>query len=251
MITRRRFGRDLALGGMAVGLAGCDALTTSETAGRLLDGTEKLNLGAHRLLSDRTALAPEYAPSERSPVFRTNGTSLPDTPTYRQYMASGFADWRLVVDGLVRRPFQLALPQIMAMPSRSQITRHDCVEGWSAIGGWTGPPLKLLLDAAGVLPAARFVVFHCMDRYGDAPYYESVDLVDAYHSQTILAWGMNGRVLDVGHGAPLRLRVERMLGYKHAKYLERIELRDSLAGLFGGRGGTWEDLARYEWYAGI
>lgn len=246
MITRR-----LALGGLAAGLAGCDSLTTSETAGRLLDGTEKLNLGAHRLLTDRTALAPEYRPNERSPVFRTNGTSLPDTPEYQRHLATGFSDWRLVVDGLVRRPLQLALNQLIAMPSRSQITRHDCVEGWSAIGGWTGPPLKLVLDAAGVLPAARFVVFHCMDRYGGTPYYESVDLVDAYHPQTILAWGMNGRMLGVGHGAPLRLRVERMLGYKHAKYLERIELRESLAGLRGGRGGTWEDLARYEWYAGI
>lgn len=246
MITRR-----LALGGLAAGLAGCDRITTSETAARLLDGTERLNLGAHRLLTDRTALAREYRPNEVSPVFRTNGTSFPDTPEYRRHLATGFSDWRLVVDGAVRRPLQLALGQLVAMPSRSQITRHDCVEGWSAIGGWTGPLLKLVLDMAGVRPGARYVAFHCADRYGQASYYESIDLVDAYHPQTILAWGMNGRMLDVDHGAPLRLRVERMLGYKHAKYLERIEVRESLDGLYGGRGGTWEDLARYEWYAGI
>ena len=176
---------------------------------------------------------------------------MPDTPAYAAHLATKFADWRLVVDGLVAQPLSLSMAQIRAMPRRTQITRHDCVEGWSAIGQWTGVPLKLLLDTAGVRPAARFLVFHCADRYGGAPYYESVDLVDGYHPQTMVAWGMNGRDLPVPNGAPLRLRVERMLGYKHAKYVERVEAVASLDAIGRGKGGTWEDLAKYEWYAGI
>ena len=137
------------------------------------------------------------------------------------------------------------------MPQREQITRHDCVEGWSAIGKWQGPQLSAVLAMAGLLPAARYVVFHCADRMEGRPYYESIDLIDAFHPQTILAWRMNGQALPIAHGAPLRLRVERQLGYKHAKFVMRIELRDSLAGLYGGKGGSWEDARGYQWYAGI
>jgi DMSO/TMAO reductase YedYZ molybdopterin-dependent catalytic subunit len=137
------------------------------------------------------------------------------------------------------------------MPARTQITRHDCVEGWSAIGQWTGAPLKLLLDAAGLKQSARYIVFHCADRIGGAPYYESIDLIDAFHPQTILAWALNGQMLPVQNGAPLRLRVERQLGYKHAKYVMRAEAVASLAGIGGGKGGFWEDRSDYEWYAGI
>jgi DMSO/TMAO reductase YedYZ molybdopterin-dependent catalytic subunit len=137
------------------------------------------------------------------------------------------------------------------MPTRTQITRHDCVEGWSAIGKWHGVPLKMLLDAAGLRESARFIVFHCADRFGALPYYESIDLVDAFHPQTILAWALNDALLPVPNGAPLRLRVERQLGYKHAKYVERVEAVASLASVGGGRGGYWEDVADYEWYAGI
>jgi DMSO/TMAO reductase YedYZ molybdopterin-dependent catalytic subunit len=125
------------------------------------------------------------------------------------------------------------------------------VEGWSAIGKWTGAMLGPLLDAAGLREEARYIVFHCMDRYGERPYYESIDLIDAFHPQTILAYGLNDKVLPIPNGAPLRLRVERQLGYKHAKYLHRIEARASLEGLYGGKGGYWEDAADYEWYAGI
>jgi DMSO/TMAO reductase YedYZ molybdopterin-dependent catalytic subunit len=128
------------------------------------------------------------------------------------------------------------------------------VEGWSAIGKWQGVPLSQLLDLAGLKPGARYVIFHCADNLGgdgDAGlYYESVDLLDAYHPQTILAYGMNGKDLPVAHGAPLRLRVERQLGYKQAKYVTRIEVADSFSQLNGGRGGFWEDRG-YEWYAGI
>jgi DMSO/TMAO reductase YedYZ molybdopterin-dependent catalytic subunit len=156
-----------------------------------------------------------------------------------------------VVDGLVAHPLQLSLDQIRRMPARTQITRHDCVEGWSAIGKWSGVPLKLLLDHAGLNRAARYIVFHCADNFGPNPYYESIDLIDAYHPQTILAWGMNDELLAVGHGAPLRLRVERQLGYKHAKYVMRVEAVSDLAGIGRGKGGYWEDVSGYQWYAGI
>jgi len=132
-----------------------------------------------------------------------------------------------------------------------QITRHDCVEGWSAIGKWQGPQLSRVLGLAGLSDRARFVVFHCADRFGETPYYESIDMIDALHPQTILAWKMNGQPLPEAHGAPIRLRVERQLGYKHAKFVMRIEARESLDGLYGGKGGYWEDHSDYAWYAGI
>jgi DMSO/TMAO reductase YedYZ molybdopterin-dependent catalytic subunit len=206
---------------------------------------------AQRLVTDREALAREYSELDMSPVFRSNGTRLPQTDAYKAHIASRFHDWRLIVDGMVARPLSLTLEQVRQMPVRRQITRHDCVEGWSAIGKWHGVPLSVLLKAAGLRDGARYIVFHCADRFGGAPYYESIDLIDAFHPQTILAWAMNGHLLTVPHGAPLRLRVERQLGYKQAKYIERLEAVPSLAGSYGGKGGYWEDSSDYEWYAGI
>ena len=141
------------------------------------------------------------------------------------------------------------------MPGRTQITRHDCVEGWSSIAKWTGARLGPLVDQAGLKPQARYLVFHCFDTLdgpmdGKGRYYESIDLIDAYHPQTILAYAMNDRALPVAHGAPLRLRVERQLGYKQAKYIMRIEAVADYAHLHQGAGGFWEDRG-YEWYAGI
>jgi DMSO/TMAO reductase YedYZ molybdopterin-dependent catalytic subunit len=149
----------------------------------------------------------------------------------------------------------LSIAELRAMPSRTQITRHDCVEGWSCIGKWKGVQLSALLDRARLKPNARYVVFYCADNLfatGDDKdkYYESIGLEDAYHPQTILAYDMNGETLPIAHGAPLRLRVERHLGYKMAKYVMRVEAVDGLAKIGGGRGGFWEDLG-YEWYAGI
>jgi DMSO/TMAO reductase YedYZ molybdopterin-dependent catalytic subunit len=137
------------------------------------------------------------------------------------------------------------------MPSRTQITRHDCVEGWSAIGKWKGAELTPLLQSVGLKPEARYLVFHCADTLEPgARYYESIDLIDAFHPQTILAYDMNDAALTVPHGAPIRLRVERQLGYKHAKYVMRIEAVSSYASIAGGNGGFWEDRG-YAWYAGI
>ena len=255
-MTQIRLGRRRLIGAIGAGaggllLSGCDRIVASPLVGRVLGAGEDLTFGAQRLVTSRTALAREYAPSDMSPVFRTNGNTMPASEAYQAHATNAFADWRLAVDGLVRRPLALSLAQIRAMPARTQITRHDCVEGWSAIGKWTGVPLKLLLDQAGMLPAARYAVFHCADDFDGDAYYESIDLVDALHPQTILAWGMNDQLLSIGHGAPLRLRVERQLGYKQAKFVMRVELVDSLARIGAGGGGYWEDAADYQWYAGI
>ncbi len=143
------------------------------------------------------------------------------------------------------------------MPSRTQITRHDCVEGWSCIGQWQGVQLRHLLARVRPRPEAKYVVFRCADSMEgpslaatDTRYYESIGMDDAVHVQTVLAYALNGAPLPVANGAPLRLRVERQLGYKHAKYLVALELVDSLAPIRGGKGGYWEDNG-YEWYAGI
>ena len=215
-----------------------------------LHSGEALSYRVHRLIG-RNALAPEFAEADLSPDFRTNGNTNPDSAEYRRHREEGFATWALVVDGLVDAPQTFPLERLRAMRTRTQITRHDCVEGWSAIGKWTGVPLAALLDEAGVRPEARYAVFHCADAFGSIPYYESIDMADALHPQTMLAHTMNDAPLSVGHGAPLRLRVERQLGYKHAKFVMRVELTDRLAGLYGGRGGYWEDRGGYDWYAGI
>jgi DMSO/TMAO reductase YedYZ molybdopterin-dependent catalytic subunit len=254
-LTRRRFLLGGALGACAVALGGCDSAGQDTATGRILRSAVSLTLGAQRTLQGRGALAREFQESDISPRFRVNGTSMPDSDDYAALLANRFADWRLKVDGLVARPAAYSLAALKLLPARTQITRHDCVEGWSAIGKWTGVPLADVLRAAGLLPSARYVVFYCADELektldGSGRYYESIDLVDAFHPQTILAYGMNGKDLSVGHGAPLRLRVERQLGYKQAKYLMRIQVVDSLAGFWGGNGGYWEDRG-YEWYAGI
>jgi len=247
MISRR----NLLIGGAGALLTGCDRLSNSPSFRGVLRSAEGLTMKAQRLIVDRNALAREYEADDMSPVFRANGNVMPASPDYQRLLAGRFADWRLQVDGLVQRPLALSLDQIRRLPQRTQITRHDCVEGWSAIGKWTGVPLRTVLDAAGLRQDARYIVFHCADNFGPHPYYESIDLIDAFHPQTILAWAMNDRILQVRHGAPLRLRVERQLGYKHAKYLMRIEAVADLASVHGGRGGYWEDSNDYEWYAGI
>ena len=251
MITRRGLIGSLAASASGLLLSGCNRINANPGVRSLLQGAEGLTMRAQRIIADRGDLAREFTAADLSPVFRANGTRHPAGADYEAHRLGGFADWRITVDGLVTRPLSLSMAQIRAMPRRTQITRHDCVEGWSAIGQWTGVPLKLLLDQAGLRSSARYLIFHCADRYGQADYYESIDLIDAFHPQTILAWGLNGQPLPVGNGAPLRLRVERQLGYKHAKYVQRIEAVDSLAGRGKGKGGYWEDYHDYAWYAGI
>ncbi len=255
-MTPLQIGRRKLLGGIAAGtggllLAGCDRIVANPSVNAALRGADPLHYRSQRLISGSHALAQEFAASDMSPVFRENGNTMPEAATYQAHAAGGFADWALVVDGLVARPLSLTMAQIATLPARTQITRHDCVEGWSAIGKWSGPQLATILRQAGVSSRARYIVFHCADNFGPAQYYESIDMIDAFHPQTILALRMNDAPLSVGHGAPLRLRVERQLGYKQAKYIMRVEARESLAGLYGGKGGYWEDAAGYQWYAGI
>ena len=247
LITRR----NLIVAGAGGLLAGCDAVGKSEAGRDILFKAEAVHRSLQRVITNRNALAREFAPEDMSPRFRSNGTRNPGTPAYQALAANRFADWRLRVDGLVARPLSLSLADLRAMPQRAQITRHDCVEGWSAIGKWQGPKLSAILDAAGLRDSARYLVFHCADSLRGGAYYESVDLIDALHPQTIMAWAMNDALLPIAHGAPVRLRVERQLGYKHAKYVMRVEAVASLDGIGRGKGGYWEDVADYEWYAGI
>ncbi|WP_375402634.1 molybdopterin-dependent oxidoreductase [uncultured Sphingomonas sp.] len=251
MITRRGLVGSIGLGAGGLLLSGCDRIAATPAFRGFTEGAEGLTSDFTRLVSDRGALAREFTAADLSPVFRANGTRDPAAADYRVLAAGNFADYRLRVDGLVRRPLSVSLDRLRSLPARTQITRHDCVEGWSAIGRWMGTPLRGLLNEAGLLAAAKFIVFHCADDYGPGKYYESIDLVDAFHPQTILAWGLNGRTLPIANGAPIRLRVERQLGYKHAKYVVRVEAVASLAGIGAGKGGYWEDSNDYAWYAGI
>jgi DMSO/TMAO reductase YedYZ molybdopterin-dependent catalytic subunit len=249
--TRRQM---LLRGSAAFGalmLGGCDRLSQSPSFQRVLSSAERLTYRAQRLLIGQS-LAREFTEADLSPVFRSNGTFDPNNQVYNGLRANHFEDWRLKIRGLVGRPLELSLAAIREMPSRTQITRHDCVEGWSAIGKWTGVPLGNILNMAQLNPEARFIVLYCADELerGDGGYYESIDLIDAFHPQTLLAFALNDKPLAIANGAPLRLRVERQLGYKQAKYLMRIEAVSGLDTIGQGKGGYWEDRG-YEWYAGI
>ena len=250
-VSRRRVLGHLLSGASAALLAGCDAVSRTQWFPKVLGAGEHLTRGAQHLLTPRRSMAQEFEERDVSPHFRSNGTSNPRGSQYQAYARNGFVDWALQVDGLVASPTTFTLAQLHAMPSRTQITRHDCVEGWSAIGKWTGVPLSEVLTRVRPAASASYVVFHCADQMSSGEmYYESIDMEDAYHPQTILAYGLNDATLPIANGAPLRLRVERQLGYKMAKYVMRIELVASFAHLGKGKGGYWEDRG-YEWFAGI
>jgi DMSO/TMAO reductase YedYZ molybdopterin-dependent catalytic subunit len=251
-ITRRSLLARLFAGVCAIPLAGCEKLSESTWFQKVLGTGEKATYRVQRLFLSRKAMAQEFTEKDLSPSFRSNGTAMPNTPEYMALSSNGFSDYRLKVGGLVERPLSFSLSDIRSLPSRTQITRHDCVEGWSAIGKWKGARLGAVLEAVRPKPQARYLVFHCADRMGEgkSPYYESIDMEDAFHPQTILAYELDDEPLPIANGAPLRLRLERQLGYKMAKYVMRIELVEELSGIAGGKGGYWEDRG-YEWYAGI
>ena len=255
---RRKFlSRGLAGASMLI-LAGCDRLSQTPWFVKTLQSAEVLNRRAQRLFARQQSLAKEFSKADIAPVFRANGTTkleeLP--PFYAAHAARNFVDWRVVVDGLVENKLSLSLGDLRKFPGRTQITRHDCVEGWSCIGQWTGAQLAPILAAAKPTAEARYVVFHCADSLGGddydppQPYYESLDLLEATHPQTILAYELNGAPLPVANGAPVRLRAERQLGYKMAKFVQRIQLVENFADIHGGNGGYWEDQG-YSWWAGI
>ena len=164
----------------------------------------------------------------------------PQDEAFKRLQAGGFADWRLAVDGMVARPASFSLAELRSYPSRSQITHLACEEGWSFIAEWIGVPLSHVLNVVGILPQARYVVYFSIER----DWWDSVDMADALHPQTLVTYGMNGGELPVGHGGPLRLRVPRQLGYKNVKYITRLTVTDSLKGFPSPEGG-------YAWYAGI
>ncbi len=257
ILSRRQLLRSSGLLAAAIPLSGCKLFDPWLGTGHPVHDTLARANGLTYEVQDwlkGDALAPEFAQSDIRQGQRPNGSLDPQTSDYLLLKAQNFTNYRLKVTGLVDKPLSLSLTDLQAMQSRTQITRHDCVEGWSCIAKWNGPPLSLVLDAAGVNPAANFVVFRCFDTLGGGlsgplPYYESIDMRDARHPQTILAYGMNDAALPVPNGAPLRVRVERQLGYKMAKYISGIELVANFADI-GGAGSYWADQG-YDWYAGI
>jgi DMSO/TMAO reductase YedYZ molybdopterin-dependent catalytic subunit len=205
---------------------------------------ETLTYAAQRMLTSHS-LAREFPPSEISKPPFANGKP-PKDENFRRLQAGGFVDWRLTVDGMVARPASFSVADLKSHPSRSQITHLACEEGWSYIAEWKGVPLSHVLDVVGILPQAKYVVYFSIDRY----WWDSVDMADALHPQTLIAYGMNGGELPVGHGGPLRLRVPRQLGYKNVKYITRLTATDNLK-RFGEGLGSSAPEAGYAWYAGI
>ncbi len=213
----------------------------------LLDSAEGLDaavLGTR----GRTRL---YSPRDVSAIFPIDSLDTPSDTFYQRLMQDGFRNYKLVVDGAVEYPQALTIAQLRHLMNVSQITRHDCVEGWSAIVHWQGARLADVIAMAKPAQQARYAVFHCFDSdQNGTPYYESLSLTQAAHPQTLLALMQNGRPITADHGAPVRLTVPTQLGYKSAKWVRRIEFVASLAKFGSGKGGYWEDQG-YEWYAGI
>ena len=247
-LTRRKFmtGAVAALSGGAAGtfLAKRSGLIPPDYGGVFGIG-ETLTYGAHRVLLARQPLAREFRRDQISTNFPAINTTMPEGDLYKRDMETNFREWSLTVDGLVSRPGPFSLAQLRQFPSRTQITQHVCEQGWSAIGEWTGVPLSVVLEAAGILPEAKFVFFTTVDDWWD-----SLDMADALHPQTLLAYSMNGRDLPVPHGAPVRLRVERQLGYKNLKYVTGITVTDSTKDWGEGKGAQGAEHG-YSWYAGI
>ena len=205
---------------------------------------ETLTYATQRMLMSFHSMAREFNRSEISKVIPVSGPQ-PETDDYQRLKSEGFKISRLTVDGLVARPSSFSLDEIKRMPARSQITHQACEEGWSFVAEWTGVPLSYLLNLVGISPKAKFVVFYPFDWSWD-----SLDLPDAYHPQTFLAYNVNGEDLPADHGAPLRLRVARQLGYKSTKYLQKITVVESLKNVGDGRGSASPSVG-YSWYAGI
>ena len=205
---------------------------------------ETLTYASQRLLT-RHSLAREFSRSQISkPPFPNEIPPLNEA--YKRLQAGGFADWRLSINGMVARPTSFSLDQLKSYPSHSQITMVQCEEGWSYIAEWIGVTLSQILQAVEVHPQARYVVYFSID----PDWWESIDMSDALHPQTFLAYGMNGDELPVGNGGPLRLRVSRQLGYKSVKYITHLTVTDSLKG-FGKGLGSAAPEGGYAWYAGI
>ena len=205
---------------------------------------ETLTYAAQRLLT-RHSMAREFTHSQISKPPFQNGEPF-QGDAFKRLQAGGFADWRLRVDGMVARPASFSVAELRSYPSSSQITHLACEEGWSYIAEWTGVPLSHVLNVVGILPQAKYVVYFSME----PGWWDSVDMADALHPQTLVTYGMNGATLPVGHGGPLRLRVPRQLGYKNVKYITRLTVTDNLK-QFGKGLGSASPESGYAWYAGM
>ena len=223
------------------------ALNNNSGFHKLLGSTQTLN----QATISTHALAKEYKEGDISPDFPIDSLPTPTDTRYVDLARNGFRDYKLIVDGAVQRRGVFPLAMLERLCNSTQITRHDCVEGWSVIAKWSGVRLSSILDLVQPRSDARYVVFHCLDKDDQGtPYYESLNMHQARHPQALLATRMNDRPIPVDHGAPVRLKVPTQLGYKSAKWIGRIEVVGSYANLYGGGGGYWEDQG-YEWYAGI
>jgi DMSO/TMAO reductase YedYZ molybdopterin-dependent catalytic subunit len=235
-----------ALGGLLVTGCSRETFVPPRVRGGLIGAADVLTMSTNRLMLFRQQLAREYRRSDVADPFPTWNQTNPGNAQYQRHLSERFKNWRLPIDGLVERPAELSLDEIKRLPARTQITAHVCEQGWSAIGEWTGAPLQRVLEAAGgVRPAARYVVIETFDGW-----YEGYDLFEVEHPQTILAYGLNGRDLPTGNGAPLRLRVERQCGYKQLKFVQSIHVVDSIAGFGRGTGGINSDFG-FHWFAGV
>ena len=246
-ISRRTVMTSLpALGGLL--LTGCsrERFVPPHVRGGLIGAADVLTMSTNRLLLTGQQLAREYRRSDVADPFPTWNQTNPRNAEYQRHLSERFRNWRLPIGGLVQTPLAMSLDEIKSLPARTQITAHVCEQGWSAIGEWTGVSLQRVLDAAGgVTSAARYVVIDTFDGW-----YEGYDLFEVAHPQTILAYGLNGRDLPTGNGAPLRLRVERQCGYKQLKFLRSIQVVDSMAGFGKGTGGINSDFG-FHWFAGV
>ncbi len=205
---------------------------------------EALTYGAQRLLMSHHSLAREFSRSEISNISPVNHRH-PDYDPYQRLLFGKFVDWRLYVDGLVTRPTAFSLAALKGLPSRTNITQLACEEGWSYIAAWTGVQLSLILTIVGASRKAKWVVFYPFNDF-----WGSIDIPEALHPQTLLAYGMNGEDLSPDHGAPIRLRIPRQLGYKNLKYIARITVTDSLRNIGDGTGSAAPEIG-YSWYGGI
>jgi DMSO/TMAO reductase YedYZ molybdopterin-dependent catalytic subunit len=255
LVSRRTILLSALHGAGALLLTGCEdifnRLHQNKKVLSVLESVEGANQKLLRLVTRKDKLAQEFSEADISRYFKPNGNPPPVTTDYLINAMSGWPLWRLEVGGSVKQPLQFSLEDLKALPSRTQITRHDCVEGWSAIAKWKGVPVSEIMKRVQPQPSTKYVVFYCLDTDSQGNnYYESIDFGDALHPQTILAYEMNDQSLPVEHGAPIRLRVETQLGYKMAKYVQRIDFVSSYKEIGQGKGGYWEDQG-YEWYAGI
>jgi DMSO/TMAO reductase YedYZ molybdopterin-dependent catalytic subunit len=243
VFSRRKFMAGLsALSGIA--LTGCNRdVYVPPHFGGLLDASDALTMSVQRMLLTEQSMAREYSVADISDDFPVVGTRMPGNINYVMSLSNNFRDWRLRVGGLVDRPLSLSLADLKKLPAITSITSHSCEEGWTAIGQWTGTALSQVLELAGLQRKARYITFQCADGW-----YDYLDLFDALHAQTILAYGMNGNNLPIPHGAPVRLRVARHLGYKSLKFIQSIRVVDTPKPVYDDSSPR---LFHFSWYAGI